>query len=739
MRTRRALAAFFALGALAALGALGALAPPAGAQVEVDERTQVRSIRFEGVASVPERALRDALRTRPFGPLHGLQKALGALPIVPGPAHRPFSPLELQKDVVRMRRVYAQSGFVEAKIRYDVTHDEEKNLLDVTFVVDEGRALTLSKFRVVPNDSVGPLPVPPGEEASWEALASSIQELEGKRLDIPKARATARELSQWWHDRGFPRARLRPRVERDTVAFTVGVGLEVLPGRPARFGEIRVVGTDHLSEDAVLRQIGFAAGDRYSAAELEDAEVGVRNLQIVRFVDADVPALETRDSTQAAPTAPLPAARRDSVDVLPVRVLVTESKERFLSGQVGYVTDGGLAAQSSWEHYNFTGGGRFFTLAGIAQTGWLAPAGRADRRLRFAASLEQPGFVTRRTSGVLSPFFEMRDDDRDRSNQLGLNATVIHRLRPLRSISLDYQIARRHVLSYHTALASGDLDLFSLFGVPSEDVIDSLASNLNTSTVTLSAVHGSLDDAANPRRGFVIRPAIQTTFPAALSSVGYRRVDATAHGFVPLGRKFTLATRVSYGRLFPHGKSVPREGENPLAQFLELRDASFTAGGAGDVRGWAYRLLGPKVPDVRFDPVADSLVLRTNGYDPLGGLGRATFSGELQMPFPGFGPRVGTHVFFEGGRVWTNDTRYFPRPDPLDQQKLFLATGAGIDLRTPVGPLKFDMGYKLNPSVVDLVAADQMLRVLTGEIPLDQAPRKNSRRWQWNLAVGVSF
>src|SRR5512134_859164 len=154
--------------------ALGALAAPARAQIEVDAQTQVRSIRFEGVTSVPERELRDALKTRPFPPLRGVQELFGALPIVPGPAHRPFSALELQKDVVRLRRVFARSGFVEARIRYDVVRDEKKNLLDITFVVDQGRPMMVTAFRVVPNDSAGPLPVPPGEEASWEKLASSI-------------------------------------------------------------------------------------------------------------------------------------------------------------------------------------------------------------------------------------------------------------------------------------------------------------------------------------------------------------------------------------------------------------------------------------------------------------------------------------------------------------------------------------------------------------------------------------
>ncbi len=122
--------------ALLAFALALALATPARAQIEVDAATQVRSIRFEGVESISQRTLTGAMRTRPFAPLRAVQVLFGKLPVVPGPAPRPFSPLELQKDVVRLRRAYARSGFVEATIRYDVVKDEKKNLLDITFVVD---------------------------------------------------------------------------------------------------------------------------------------------------------------------------------------------------------------------------------------------------------------------------------------------------------------------------------------------------------------------------------------------------------------------------------------------------------------------------------------------------------------------------------------------------------------------------------------------------------------------------
>jgi outer membrane protein assembly factor BamA len=258
-----------------------------------------------------------------------------------------------------------------------------------------------------------------------------------------------------------------------------------------------------------------------------------------------------------------------------------------------------------------------------------------------------------------------------------------------------------------------------------------------TSAFTLSGTVGRLDDAANPRRGAIVRPAVQITIPP--SSTSHYRLDVSANGYVPVSRSAVLATRVRIGRLFPFGKSVPGEADDPTVKFLQLRDVAFTAGGTGDVRGWEDRLLGPKAPDIRFTSEGDSLIPSSvEGYVPYGAFTRATFSLELRVPVPGM-PKLGSIVFLDGGRVWTNDARFEMQGDPYGQEQLFFATGAGVHMRTPVGPIEFSVGYKLNPSVVDLVEAEDLVDAILAGEDVDSMPRKNSRRWQFHLAIGTTY
>jgi outer membrane protein assembly factor BamA len=361
-------------------------------------------------------------------------------------------------------------------------------------------------------------------------------------------------------------------------------------------------------------------------------------------------------------------------------------------------------------------------------------------RYRGGVSFQQPYVFHRRLSAMVSPFVEYRDDTQDRSLQVGSNFTLVYQYDRLLSGSFDYQIALRDIYEYRVEeLAAGNVDLLTFLTQVAQGQLDSLGTTLSSSLITLSGTAGSLDDVAYPRRGVLARPALQVTVPSRWSSVTYWRADCSAYAYTPLSSRVTLAGRIAAGSLFPFGKSVPAPDESPTEAVLRLRDASFTAGGSADVRGWGYRMLGPKFPDIRFQQEGDSSVAVADGYVPLGGFSRVSFSLELRLPMPVLGPKFASHIFLDGGRVWTGDSRFQTGGDPYDQERLFYATGAGVDLLTPVGAIRLSVGYKLNPSVIDLVDSADLLRAVDEEIPIDQFERHNSRRWQFNFAIGSNY
>jgi outer membrane protein insertion porin family len=265
-------------------------------------------------------------------------------------------------------------------------------------------------------------------------------------------------------------------------------------------------------------------------------------------------------------------------------------------------------------------------------------------------------------------------------------------------------------------------------------------SNVRTHRIGLSAVYGEVDDPMDPRRGYIARAAVEVAGPEGLSDVQYGRVDGSLAGFLPLGSRVGLVARASGGRLLPWGASVPQGPDDLLPVLIRLRDAVFTAGGTGDVRGWGAGLLGPKVPDLRVVDRGDTVQVSADRWLVLEGLARATGSLELRLPFPFLGPEHGTHLFIDAGRIWNPDDRFFSDPgrpgDPLGQDGVFYGAGFGVEFGTLVGPLRIDLGYKLNPSPLDLRDPEGVARALLTGRPISTVPADPLRRWQLHLAIG---
>jgi len=99
----------------------------------------------------------------------------------------------------------------------------------------------------------------------------------------------------------------------------------------------------------------------------------------------------------------------------------------------------------------------------------------------------------------------------------------------------------------------------------------------------------------------------------------------------------------------------------------------FFAGGANTVRGYKERSIGPR----------DS---KTG--DPIGG--EAMLIGNAEATYPIF-KNFKIAVFYDIGNVWENSEDASIKSDDFKS-----GTGVGVRVKTPIGPVKVDMGYPLD-------------------------------------------
>ena len=696
MRRRFLLRALLLLLGLAAMAGGGGVALAQTPLHLVNDRTQVRSISFRFVdgqtfeSSLLEEQI--ALTEQPslFGSV-ALRRSLSFIPLVADVGVHPFNPIEMQKDVVRMERFYNRNGFLHPEIDWLVRLDSARNTVNILYTVREGPPLLLDSLGFRGPDgraAVELFPAPLQED--WRAFRTRAALQRGIRLDEFRLLQLQDQTLGWVRDQGYAFAEVAAESEVDSLRNRARVTILVDPGPRGRVSEIRVEGIESVSENVVLRELPFRVGDRFSRSKLVEGQRELFGLNLFQIALIDVVPDQPEDSTVA------------------VQIRVREGDPRIVTARGGYFTEAGLTSEAQWTHRNFFGGARTFTASGVAQTGIGSFAQSPEVVYRVSTSLRQPYFLNRRLSFQVTPFAEFRDDVRDKSTAFGGDLTFLYELEQLKTASLQYGFETRDIQDYR--FGTTDTTEVSLIALLQADATG--LGRLNRNTLGLTATYGEVDDALDPRRGFILRPSAEVAGPPIASSVEYGRLGLTATAYYPLSRSIGLYARVTGGRLLPFGKSLPDAGGS-FAGLLRLRDALFFGGGTGDVRGWGNALLGPKVLDLVIAEEEDDdgllqTVFYADRYFPLGNTTKLSGTVEARLPFPGLGPSWGTHVFADAGRVWTPSAR-FDLPESFilgttysDPEQLFYAVGGGFSVGTPVGALRFSVGYKLNASFFDM-------------------------------------
>lgn len=700
---------------LAALASLATFAArPAASQAPlflVDSETSVASVSFEVDGGNPfaESRLEDRMTTEGPGFLAGVRDALDWIPLVSGPEEVRFQPVALQKDVVRLRRFFRSQGFPRTEVDYRVALDTAENHVDVVMEIRPGPARILDSLVV-------DTPADPPAELEVDALARHLRRMADGPLGEAEVEMLRDRSVGWARRRGFPFARAEASLAgSDSLRPTLEVDLD--PGPAAVVGEILVEDGLSLDSETVRRQLLFAPGDTFSSTRLDQSAQQLFDLNLVELALVEAVPGQPRDST---------------VDV---RVRLRESDRRLVSGRAGYSDTRGVLTELEWADRNFVGGARTLRATALAETG-AGAVGDLDRE-RYGASLsmEQPWLGDPRVSGIGSVYLNYIDGPREESRSLGGDLTAIWRRGPQQFLSLRYGIQVRDIINTRGA-GSAEVGILDIL----RDA-QGLDGSVRRTSLTLSAGWGRRDAAAPSTGGWSLNASLTGAGPDGWSDVQYLRGDLSAAWLAPIdpgGPRLLLRGRA--GRLLPLGRSRP--GDDPLATFLRLGDAVFVEGGTQRVRGWEDAALGPKLPDLSVTGSGDSIqAVNTDRYVPLGGLARLGASLEVQLPLPFLSDTYGL-VFLDGGRVWTPDDGFLGEdglPALGTDDTFRFGTGAGLAVGTPVGPVRLMVGYKLNPSLLDLRDPASVGQALLDGRDPREVPENPWRRWRVHLAVGRAF
>lgn len=616
---------------------------------QINPQTQVRKIDFKGNDIFSDDHLQAQIASGAPGVLNRLQfwKETSF----------PLRPIELQKDVARLRNFYNRHGFLHPSIDYLIEHDQEANTVHIVFTIRPGPPLFVQDITIVGPDSAEAAyyQFPADRREAWINARDRVLQRIGDRFETNALVAVRSELQTWLQNQGYAFAEIttdttithrHPAGQVEEALDFVDITVRVDAGPPGRISDIAITGNQSVSRRVILNSIPLRVGNPFSQQALAVSQRQLFSLNLFRMALVDVPE-QPRDSTVA------------------VRIRIQEADTRYLSAQSGYSLSRGIDVEGQWQHRNFLGNARSLTISSAWSTG-LAAMQRSDfiipSRFRIGVSLRQPALFDPQLSGVIAPFYEQRQEQAYALEQFGLNSTLIYNFYRFRTLSLQ------HIFTRTAPLTSITLPESRFF---------------NRSVVNVNGRFGRANDYLNPTDGFLIQPFLELSDRSIGSSLQYAKIGLENSYYVMLTQRVGIATRFFAGRLWPRGSSADQDDPVVRERFSDIR---FYGGGSDDVRGWHNQLLGPK----RIDTTST-----TNRYVPLGGLGKLFANVELRLPMPFLGSEWGTTMFTDAGYIGTDGLS-------LDPTKYKYGAGAGIRYATPIGPLRFDVAFKLNPSPLDV-------------------------------------
>ncbi|MGZ5494635.1 MAG: BamA/TamA family outer membrane protein, partial [Thermoanaerobaculia bacterium] len=213
--------------------------------------------------------------------------------------------------------------------------------------------------------------------------------------------------------------------------------------------------------------------------------------------------------------------------------------------------------------------------------------------------------------------------------------------------------------------------------------------DIQISSITPTFFWDKRDDIVDPHRGFFTSASASYAFPLFSAKSRFTKEFVQGAWYVPLTTRTVFAVSSRVGWIQPLGDT----DSVPLSE-------RFIGGGEASHRAFGLDLLGTLCEDRGVVPQARRPNCRETLYDldpapghirlaPLGGNGLLILNAEYR--FPVFGP-VGAAVFTDIGNVYKTSAIRFG--------DLRYGVGTGIRYLSPLGPLRFDVGYKLRRRVL---------------------------------------
>lgn len=616
---------------------------------------------------------------------------------------------KLKKDADAIKDFYEKKGYPWVKVDYKIDVDKQKNSAKALFHIDEGSRAIIRKINIIGNTAFsdkrivkviktrtsgffrsgiykkdvldddmerikhfykqeGYLDIKPAYEIvfqeknrkKWIELAVRLEEgskyitgnikVEGSNVfteDLLKAvlkltpgdtfteealHIDVGSLQEYYFDRGYIMARVRPDSMLNVNTNRVDITYNIAEGEVCYVNKVNIRGNTKTKDVVIRRELRINPGERYDGAKLKRSKERLYNLGFFEDITFD-----TEDTGIAN--------QRD------MAVEVKETKTGEFSFGGGFSSIDKLMGfveieQRNFDMFNFptfTGDGQDLKVR--AEVGSV--------RKNYYLSWTEPWIFDQ----PLSFGFDVYLTTHNRSGSSGY-AYDEEREGVNFRFGKEFSEYIRGDLAYKIE----NVDISDLSADASTDLLDE-AGEKTLSTVWYQLTKDTRDNKFNPAKGILVTGSMEVAGGMLGGDKDFCKFFNSISHYSTIG-PFVLELKLRDG-------VVSSYNDMPKVPIYER----FFAGGTYTIRGFKERDVGPK--DMSGDPIGGGTIAVANA--------ELTFSvvENLKGAF-----------FVDAGNVWyVPDSR---PPGASGSGGIKVGAGAGLRIKTPIGPVKLDYGIPFN-------------------------------------------
>lgn len=564
-----------------------------------------------------------------------------------------FEPRLLKLDKILLTNFFQKNGYLLAAVDDSLYFSKNRQELHIRYIIDAGPRYYYAGVRFIGV-----------QEGDTTKLKEPFEEIEiGAPFDESLVIAASRQVENVYYNSGKPFVNVHSDYvfEQDSLVYAQ---ITIKENQTVYIKDIKYSGLKLVKKFLIRRELEIQKGDMYNREALETSQQNIYSTGLFRFVRLEI--------------API----KDEPQNVILNITVQEKDARWIGVNfgVGHEQNSGSSTEITLQggHRNLFGTARSVSLH-------LTPSFlfdfdqnkiiNSENRIEF--KYVEPWIGYTRTPGIFQmSYHQFRLPTSSNFNQFETSFELHHKFKD--NIEVNGSLSAKFIKRIDDA----EIDTTRFFYLEkdllrSEIYTISSYSKRDTRPNLFNPDHGSLMDFSISFSHTISDKQNDNSSALTQEINQFFTVVGSWSRYQPwtprIGRKklnWILASRIKTGAIFELGRSKTV----PISE-------RFFAGGATTVRGYQEQFLGPPAS------------LDENGHIQNGAGGKLLTIVNIEARIPLFWLFV-TEVFFDAGNVWPglsdfslNDIRY--------------TSGLGLAILTPLGPVRFDYGYKLNKRNID--------------------------------------